>query len=120
MLMQSGSRLTWRAVRGKDAWLAAVSDWLDAADDWRILIGDVSDLGGDQVLVESRNAIRGKGSRVKIDQGHLHGCHRVGREDRGDQGLHRSPHGPRSRGGFSASISHALASTSSLGECASG
>ncbi len=56
------------AVRGKDAWLAAVSDWLDAADDWRIGIEDVSDLGGDQVLVESRNAIRGKGSGVEIDQ----------------------------------------------------
>ncbi len=56
------------AVRGKDAWLAAVSDWLDAADHWRIHIEDVSDLGGEQILVESRNAIRGKGSGVEIDQ----------------------------------------------------
>jgi ketosteroid isomerase-like protein len=56
------------AIRGKDAWLAAVSDWLDAADDWRIDIKNVSDLPGDQVLVESRNAIRGKGSGLQIDQ----------------------------------------------------
>ncbi|MGH2925907.1 MAG: nuclear transport factor 2 family protein [Solirubrobacterales bacterium] len=56
------------AFRGKDAWLAAVSDWLDAADHWRIVIEDVSDLGGDRVLVESRNAIRGKGSGLEVDQ----------------------------------------------------
>jgi len=56
------------AIRGKEAWLDAVSDWLDAADDWRIVIKNVSDLGGDQVLVESRNAIRGKGSGLEIDQ----------------------------------------------------
>jgi len=56
------------AFRGKDAWLAAVTDWLDAADHWRILVEDVSDLGGDQVLVESRNAIRGKGSGLEVDQ----------------------------------------------------
>ena len=56
------------AIRGKEAWLAAVSDWLDAADDWRIIVINVSDLAGDQVLVESRNAIRGKGSGVQIDQ----------------------------------------------------
>jgi hypothetical protein len=56
------------AIRGKDAWLAAVSDWLDAADDWRIIIKNVSDFAGDQVLVESRNAIRGKGSGLQIEQ----------------------------------------------------
>jgi hypothetical protein len=56
------------AIRGKEAWLGAVSDWLDAADDWRIVIENVSDLPGDQVLVESRNAIRGKGSGLEIDQ----------------------------------------------------
>ena len=56
------------AFRGKDAWLAAVTDWLDAADHWRILVEDVSDLNGDQVLVESRNAIRGKGSGLEVDQ----------------------------------------------------
>ena len=55
-------------IQGKDAWLAAVSDWLDAADDWRINIKNVSDLSGDQVLVESRNAIRGKGSGLQVDQ----------------------------------------------------
>ena len=65
--MRSGSRLTWRRF-GAGAWLAAVSDWLDAADHWRILIEDVSDLGGDRVLVESRNAIRGKGSGLEVDQ----------------------------------------------------
>ena len=31
-------------------------------------IPDESDLAGDQVLVESRNAIRGKGSGLQIDQ----------------------------------------------------
>ena len=56
------------AIRGKEAWLAAVSDWLDAADDWRIVIKNVSDFAGDQVLVESRNAIRGKGSGLQIEQ----------------------------------------------------
>jgi ketosteroid isomerase-like protein len=55
-------------IQGKDAWLAAVSDWLDAADDWRIDIKNVSDLSGDQVLVESRNAIRGKGSGLQVEQ----------------------------------------------------
>jgi ketosteroid isomerase-like protein len=56
------------AIRGKEAWLVAVSDWLDAADDWRINVKNVSELAGDQVLVESRNAIRGKGSGLEIDQ----------------------------------------------------
>ena len=55
-------------IRGKEAWLAAVSDWLDAADDWRIIIENVSGLTEDQVLVESHNAIRGRGSGVQIDQ----------------------------------------------------
>jgi ketosteroid isomerase-like protein len=56
------------SIRGKEAWLDAVSDWLDAADDWRIIIKNVSELAGDLVLVESRNAIRGKGSGLQIDQ----------------------------------------------------
>src|SRR4029078_9368139 len=56
------------AFRGKDAGLPAVTDWLDAANHWRILVEDVSDLGGNQVLVESRNAIRGKGSCLQGDQ----------------------------------------------------
>ena len=57
------------AIRGKEAWLAAISDVLDAADDWRIHLESVSDLGHGQVLVESRNAIRGRDSGVAIDQG---------------------------------------------------
>jgi ketosteroid isomerase-like protein len=57
------------AIRGKEAWLAAISDWLDAADDWRIHVESVSDLGQDHVLVTSRNAIRGRDSGVQIDQG---------------------------------------------------
>jgi ketosteroid isomerase-like protein len=57
------------AIRGRDAWLAAISDWLDAADHWRIDLDEVSDLGGDRVLVASRNSIRGKGSGLEIDQG---------------------------------------------------
>jgi ketosteroid isomerase-like protein len=56
------------AVQGKEAWLAVVSDLLDAADDWRISIKDVSGLAENCVLVESRNAIRGKGSGIQIDQ----------------------------------------------------
>jgi ketosteroid isomerase-like protein len=56
-------------IRGREAWLAVIADLLDAADDWRIDVEDVSDLGGDQVLVASRNSIRGKGSGVQIDQG---------------------------------------------------
>ena len=56
------------AIRGKEAWLDAVSDWLDAADEWRIIVKNVSELSEDQVLVESRKAIRGKGSGVQIDQ----------------------------------------------------
>jgi ketosteroid isomerase-like protein len=56
------------AVRGRDAWLALVSDWLDAADNWRIELEDVSDLGGDHVLLVSRNLIRGKDSGLEIDQ----------------------------------------------------
>ena len=56
------------AIQGKEAWLGVVSDLLDAADDWRINIDDVSGLGDDYVLVASRNAIRGKGSGIQIDQ----------------------------------------------------
>jgi ketosteroid isomerase-like protein len=56
------------AIQGKEAWLGVVSDLLDAADDWRINIEDVSALGDDHVLVASRNAIRGKGSGIQIDQ----------------------------------------------------
>jgi ketosteroid isomerase-like protein len=55
-------------VRGRDAWLALVSGWLEAADDWRINIEDVSDLGEDHVLCVSRNSIRGKDSGVAVDQ----------------------------------------------------
>ena len=56
------------AVRGKDAWLTLVSGWLEAADDWRISVEDVSDLGGEQVLCISQNAIRGKDSGVPVHQ----------------------------------------------------
>jgi ketosteroid isomerase-like protein len=55
-------------IEGRDAWLSFVSDLLDATDDWRINIKDVSSLGDDHVLVASRNAIRGKGSGIEIDQ----------------------------------------------------
>jgi ketosteroid isomerase-like protein len=57
-----------QAIQGKEAWLSFVSDLLDAADDWRIDIEDVSRLGDDHILVASRNAIRGKGSGIEIDQ----------------------------------------------------
>src|SRR5215510_12968521 len=56
------------AVQGKEAWLSFVADLLDTADDWRIKIEDVSRLTDDHVLVASRNAIRGKGSGIWIDQ----------------------------------------------------
>ena len=56
------------AIQGKEAWLDFVSDLLDAVEDWRINIEDVSGLGDDHVLVASRNAIRGKGSGIQIDQ----------------------------------------------------
>jgi len=56
------------AIQGKEAWLDVVSDLLDATDDWRINIKAVSALSEDHVLVESRNAIRGKGSGIQIDQ----------------------------------------------------
>jgi ketosteroid isomerase-like protein len=55
-------------LRGRAGWLAFVSVLLDAVDDWRINIDDVSALGDDHVLVASRNAIRGKGSGIEIDQ----------------------------------------------------
>lgn len=56
------------AVHGRNAWLAVVTDLLDAADDWRIKIEDVSDLGGNNVLCVSHNAIRGKDSGLPIEQ----------------------------------------------------
>ncbi len=56
------------AVRGKDAWLALVTAWLEAADDWRISVEDVSDLGDEQVLCISQNSIRGKDSGVPVHQ----------------------------------------------------
>jgi ketosteroid isomerase-like protein len=56
------------AVRGRDAWLALVSGWLEAADDWRISIEDVWDLGDDQVLCVSQNSIRGKDSGIPVHQ----------------------------------------------------
>jgi len=56
------------AIQGKEAWLDFVSDLLDAVEDWRINIEDVSGLGDDHVLVASRNAIRGRGSGIQIDQ----------------------------------------------------
>jgi|tagenome__1003787_1003787.scaffolds.fasta_scaffold20431399_2 ketosteroid isomerase-like protein len=56
------------AVRGRDAWLDLVTAWLEAADDWRISIEDVSDLGDDQVLCTSQNAIRGKDSGAPVHQ----------------------------------------------------
>ena len=56
------------AVRGKDAWLALVTGWLEAADDWRISVEDVSDLGDEQVLCVSQNAIHGKDSGAAVHQ----------------------------------------------------
>jgi hypothetical protein len=56
------------AVRGRDAWLALVSAWLEAADDWRISIEDVSDLDGEHVLCVSQNSIRGKDSGIAVHQ----------------------------------------------------
>jgi ketosteroid isomerase-like protein len=56
------------AIQGREAWLTNVADLLDAADDWRINIQNVSELGDGHVLVASRNAIRGKGSGISIDQ----------------------------------------------------
>jgi ketosteroid isomerase-like protein len=56
------------AVRGRDAWLALVSGWLEVADDWRIQVEDVSDLGGGQVLCVSQNSIRGKDSGLAVQQ----------------------------------------------------
>jgi ketosteroid isomerase-like protein len=55
-------------VQGREAWLDFVADLLDAAEDWRIHVEDVSELDDDHVLVASRNAIRGKGSGIPIDQ----------------------------------------------------
>jgi ketosteroid isomerase-like protein len=55
-------------MQGREGWLSFVTDLLDAADDWRINIEEVSTLGDDHVLVASRNAIRGKGSGIQIDQ----------------------------------------------------
>ncbi|HEY8952235.1 MAG TPA: nuclear transport factor 2 family protein [Candidatus Dormibacteraeota bacterium] len=57
-----------KPVRGRDAWLALVSGWLEAADDWRIKVEDVSDLGGEHVLCVSQNSIRGKDSGLAVDQ----------------------------------------------------
>jgi ketosteroid isomerase-like protein len=55
-------------LHGREGWLDFVSELLDAVDDWRINIDDVSGLGDEHVLVASRNAIRGKGSGIQIDQ----------------------------------------------------
>jgi ketosteroid isomerase-like protein len=54
--------------QGRDAWLDFVSELLDAVDNWRIHIDEVEPLEHDHVLVASRNAIRGKGSGIAIDQ----------------------------------------------------
>jgi ketosteroid isomerase-like protein len=56
------------AVRGRDAWLALVSAWLEAADDWRISIENVSELDGEHVLCVSQNSIRGKDSGIAVHQ----------------------------------------------------
>ncbi|MDX6607039.1 MAG: hypothetical protein QOD14_1579 [Solirubrobacterales bacterium] len=55
-------------VRGRDAWLALVSGWLEAADDWRISIEDVLDLDDEHVLCVSQNSIRGKDSGISVHQ----------------------------------------------------
>ncbi|MGZ3387694.1 MAG: nuclear transport factor 2 family protein [Isosphaeraceae bacterium] len=55
-------------VRGKEAWLALVSAWLEAADDWRISVEEVSDLDNEQVLCTSQNFIRGKDSGAPVHQ----------------------------------------------------
>jgi ketosteroid isomerase-like protein len=55
-------------IEGRQGWLDFVSDLLDAVDDWRINIDHVVGLDNDHVLVGSRNAIRGKGSGIQVDQ----------------------------------------------------
>jgi ketosteroid isomerase-like protein len=55
-------------IEGREGWLGFVAELLDATDDWRIRIEEVSPLGDEHVLVASRNAIRGKGSGIQIDQ----------------------------------------------------
>jgi ketosteroid isomerase-like protein len=54
--------------RGGDEALRGVEDWLEAGEEWRVHIEDLTDAGEDRVLAVLRVSIRGRGSRIPIDQ----------------------------------------------------
>jgi ketosteroid isomerase-like protein len=53
---------------GREELLQAVDTWLQFADDWRVKVEDLVDAGGDRVFAAVRVSMRGKGSRVAVDQ----------------------------------------------------
>src|SRR5215217_1547681 len=54
--------------RGIEEALHGVEDWLEAGEEWRVQIEDLTDAGEGAVLAVLRVSIRGRGSRVPIDQ----------------------------------------------------
>ena len=53
---------------GPEELLQAVDTWLEFADDWRVKVEDLVDAGGTRVVAAIRLYMRGKGSRVAVDQ----------------------------------------------------
>jgi ketosteroid isomerase-like protein len=54
--------------RGREQLVRALADWLEAVEAWRIVVEELVDGGGDQVVAVLRVLARGKGSGAPVDQ----------------------------------------------------
>jgi ketosteroid isomerase-like protein len=57
-----------KPYRGGEEALRGVEDWLEAGEEWRVKVEDLTDAAEKRVLAVLRVSIRGRGSRVPIDQ----------------------------------------------------
>ena len=57
-----------KPYRGAQDALRGVEDWLEAGEEWRVQIEELTDAERGQVLAVLRVSIRGRGSRIPIDQ----------------------------------------------------
>ncbi len=60
--------LSTDTFRGREQLLQAVADWFETVSAWRVEIEELTDCGGDRVLMDGRVVARGKGSGTPVVQ----------------------------------------------------
>ena len=60
--------LSTDTFRGREQLLQAVADWYGTVSSWRVEIEELTDCGGDRVLMDARVVARGKGSGTPFEQ----------------------------------------------------